>query len=116
MAESRKLKFGHNFSTNKSFLYANFGVLDRVIVIQETRIWQTRLCVSKVNFQYGVSLYCHFSKVASSRRGIILPPGASISEGIGGGPDPPKDMHWGGVQRVKDPPMKINMFAIYHEY
>ena len=84
MAEPRKLKFGHNFSTNKSFLYANFGVLDRVIVIQETRIWQTRLCVSKVNFQYGVSLYCHFSKVASSRRGIILPPGASIPGGSGG--------------------------------
>ena len=35
--------------------------------------------------------------------------------GSKGGPDPPKDMHW-GVQRVKDPPIEMNMFAIYHEY
>ena len=32
-----------------------------------------------------------------------------------GGPDPPK-ICIGGVQRVKDSPNKMNMFAIYHKY
>ena len=41
--------------------------------------------------------------------------GASISGGVGGS-WPSKDMHWGGP-RVKDPsPIKINVFAICHEY
>ena len=35
--------------------------------------------------------------------------------GGGGGPEPP-NICIGGVQRVKNPPIKINMFAIYHGY
>ena len=39
-------------------------------------------------------------------------PGASIPGGV---VTPPK-IFIGGVQRVKDPPIKMNMFGVYHEY
>ena len=51
------------------------------------------------------AIWSHFS---------IWPLGASIPGGVGG-PDPPKDMYWGGP-KSKGPPIKMNMFAIYHGY